>query len=70
MQTADCLRTIVFRVRKQWDYYCHLLICICMLKTIVRSLRFTLTGPHKVFRNVVVTLYESRDKAIDTISPS
>ena len=42
MQTADWLRTIVFRVRKQWDYCCHVLIC--MVKTIVRSLRFTLTG--------------------------
>ena len=41
MQTADWLRTIVFRVRKQWDYCCHVLIC--MVKTIVRSLRFTLT---------------------------
>ena len=42
MQTADWLRTIVFRVRKQWDYCCHVLIC--MVKTIVRSLRFTLTA--------------------------
>ena len=41
MHTADWLRTIVFRVRKQWDYCCHVLIC--MVKTIVRSLRFTLT---------------------------
>ena len=31
-------RTIVFRVRKQCDYCCHVLICI--VKTIVRSLRF------------------------------
>ena len=30
MQTADSLRTIVFRVRKQWDYCC--LVPICMLK--------------------------------------
>ena len=36
------LRTIVFRVKKQWDSCCHL--HICKLKTIVRSrLRFTLT---------------------------
>ena len=42
MQTADWLRTIVFRVRKQWDYFCHVLIC--MVKTIVRSLYFTLTA--------------------------
>ena len=42
MQTADWLRTIVFRVRKQWPYCCHVLICI--VKTIVRSLHFTLTG--------------------------
>ena len=41
MQTADWLRTIVFRVRKQWDYCCHVLICT--VKTIVCSLRFTLT---------------------------
>ena len=41
MQTADWLRTIVFRVRKQWDYCCHVLIC--RVKTIVCSLRFTLT---------------------------
>ena len=34
MQTSDQLRTIVFRVRKQWDYCCHVLIC--MVKTIVR----------------------------------
>ena len=25
MQTPDCLGTIVFRVGKQWDYYCHML---------------------------------------------
>ena len=36
MQTRDCLRTIVFRVRKQWDYCCDLLIY--MVKTTVRSL--------------------------------
>ena len=41
MQAADWLRTIVFRVRKQWDYCCHVLICT--VKTIVCSLRFTLT---------------------------
>ena len=28
MQTADWLWTIVFRVRKQRDYCCHVLICI------------------------------------------
>ena len=27
-------------VRKQWDYFCHVLIC--MVKTIVHSLHFTL----------------------------
>ena len=42
MKTADWLLTIVFRVRKQWHYCCHVLIC--RVKTIVRSLRFTLTG--------------------------
>ena len=42
MQTVDQLRIIVFRVIKQWDYCCHALIC--MVKTIVRSLRFTLAG--------------------------
>ena len=41
MQTVNWLRTIVFRVRKQWDYCCHILIC--MVKTIVCSLQFTLT---------------------------
>ena len=41
MQTADWLRTIVFRVRKHRDYWCHLLIC--MVKTRVRSLCFILT---------------------------
>ena len=35
------LRTIDFRVRKQWDYCCYILIC--MVKTIVCSLHFTLT---------------------------
>ena len=38
---SDRLQTIVFRVRKQWDYHCHTLIC--MVKTIVHSLHFTLT---------------------------
>ena len=28
MQTASRLRTIVFRVRKQWHYCCHVLICM------------------------------------------
>ena len=37
MQTASRLRTIVFRVRKQWHYCCHVLIC--MVKIIVRSLQ-------------------------------
>ena len=41
MQTADWLRTIVFRVRKQWDYCCHILICT--VKSIVCSLHLTLT---------------------------
>ena len=41
MQTADWLRTIVFRARKHWDYWCHLLTC--MVKTRVRSLCFILT---------------------------
>ena len=35
MQTVDWLRTIVVKVRKQWDYCCHVLIC--MVKTKVRS---------------------------------
>ena len=40
MQTADWLQTIiVFRIRQQWDYCCHLLIC--MAKTTVRSLYHT-----------------------------
>ena len=41
MQTADGLQTIVFKVRKQWDYCSHVLIS--MVKTIVHSLHFTLT---------------------------
>ena len=61
MQTADWLRTIVFRVRKQWDYCCHVLIC--MVKTIVRSLRFTLTGliiiPNSLILSVNVSTYLS-----------
>ena len=32
MQTAEWLRTIVFRVRKQWDHFCH--VPICMVKMI------------------------------------
>ena len=36
------LWTIVFSVRKRWDFCCHVLIC--MVKTIVCSLRFTLTN--------------------------
>ena len=35
IQTADWLQTIVFRVRKQWDYCC--LVPISMLKTMVCS---------------------------------
>lgn len=35
MQTKDWLQTIVFSVRKQWDYFCHVLIC--MVKTTVCS---------------------------------
>lgn len=47
MQTADWLRTIVFRVRKQWDYCC--LVPICMLKTMVcSSLLFDLTKEQMV----------------------
>ena len=42
MQTADWLQTIVFRVRKQWDYCC--LVLISMVKTMVcKSLHFVLT---------------------------
>ena len=36
--SVDWLRTIVFRVRKQWDCCYHVLIC--MVKTIVRSHAF------------------------------
>ena len=42
MQTADWLWTTVFRVRIQWDYCCFVLIC--MVKTVVRSLRSILTA--------------------------
>ena len=38
MKTVDWLWTIVFTVRKQWDYCCHVLIC--MVKTLIRKLRF------------------------------
>ena len=41
MQAVDWLRTIVFRVRKQWNYRSHVLIC--KVKTIVCRLCFTLT---------------------------
>ena len=42
-KNADCGLTAdyCFRVRKQWDYCCHVLIC--MVKTIVCRLCFTLT---------------------------
>ena len=40
--SGQCKMQTVLGVRKQWDYCCHVLIC--MVKTIVRSLRFTLTG--------------------------
>ena len=50
MQTADWLRTVVFRVRKQWDYCCHVLIR--MVKTIVCRLLFTLTVWQFKFRLV------------------
>ena len=47
VQNADCSLTadhslIVFRVRKQWDYFCHILIG--MVKTIVSGLHFTVTA--------------------------
>jgi len=38
---TDCVPLIFTRVRKQWGYCCHVLIC--MVKAIVCSLRFTLT---------------------------
>ena len=41
MQTVDWLWTIASRVRKQWYHSCHVLIC--MVKTIVCSLHFTLS---------------------------
>ena len=42
LQYRQICVSIVFRVRKQWDYCCHVLSC--MVKTIVRNLPFTLTG--------------------------
>lgn len=33
MQNVDWLQTIVFRIRKHWDYYC--LVLICVVKTTV-----------------------------------
>ena len=46
VQNADCRLTadhllIVFGVRKQWDYSCHILIGV--VKTMVCSLHFVLT---------------------------
>ena len=38
---TDCIPLFFTRVRKQWGYCCHVLIC--MVKAIVCSLRFTLT---------------------------
>ena len=54
MQTTDWLRTIVFRVRKQWDYFCHVLIC--MVKIIVCRLRFTLIAnrTHFIIKFILV----------------
>lgn len=42
MQPADWLWTFVFRVGKQWENFCHILIYT--VKTIVRSLYFSLTA--------------------------
>ena len=46
------LQTTVFRVRKQWDYCCNVLICV--VKTIVCSLHFTLTR-RLTHSNIIVT---------------
>ena len=48
--TAYSLRTIVFRVRKQWDYCCQVLIS--MVKTIVHSQRIHLMNFLKSNRRV------------------
>ena len=48
--TAYSLRTIVFRVRKHWDYSCQVLIS--MVKTIVRSQRIHLLNSLKSNRRV------------------
>ena len=40
---------------QQWDYCCHVLIC--MVKTMVRSLRFTLTDFKSA--NVICLIYMS-----------
>ena len=37
IETVDWLRTIVLRVRKQWDYCCH--VSLYGAETISRSLR-------------------------------
>ena len=53
---------IVFRAKKQWDYCCQVLIC--MVKTKVRSLRFTRTDK---FSETTRFLY-NRCKCSETFS--
>ena len=48
MASKTVTRSIVFKVRKQWDYFdycCH--VFNCMVKLIVRSLCFTLTDKER-----------------------
>ena len=44
-ESTNCrLQTIVFRVRKQWNYCCHVVICMVKLWfAAVYSLHFVLT---------------------------
>ena len=51
MKTADPLRIIVFRVRKQWDYCYHVLICMVKIKVRSRVLQGPITravNPHVI----------------------
>ena len=52
------LQTIVFRVRKQWDFCC--LVPICIVETIVRSLSFSLTDITALFTNMRILKFKSQ----------
>ena len=58
--TVDCLLGLE---NKLWDYFCHILIC--MVKTIVHSLGFTLT----TFKNLVASWPSSLPRTYLVLSP-